>query len=160
MTQNELQRLLPRHYEILRLCLLGLTRKDISLAVKMSPEGVGLVINSPLFQDELSKRRQNQFQEDLNVRGEGDVEAINILQEAASSAARKHVSLLSSDNERVAQISANSILDRVLGSKGEIEGVVKLDKATINLLQITINEIRDSTLASCAPEIEREDVGV
>ena len=87
-----------------------------------------------------------------------DVEAINILQEAASDAARKHVDLLNSDNDRTAQMSANSILDRVMASDKNGVAGIKIDQNVINLLQITINELKDDKSVSSAPPIEREDV--
>ena len=158
MPPNELQRLLPRHYKILRLCIEGLTRKEIALGLSMSPEGVGLIINSPLFQDELAKHREVSMKDAREISNVQDVEAINILQEAASDAARKHVDLLNSDNDRTAQMSANSILDRVMASDKNGVAGIKIDQNVINLLQITINELKDDKGVSSAPPIEREDV--
>ncbi len=158
MPPNELQRLLPRHYKILALCIEGFTRKDIALALEMSPEGVGLIINSPLFQDELAKRRVSSISDARQLSVTKDLSALNIMQEAATSAAQKHVDLLSSENDRTAQMSANSILDRVLAVDKQNVGAMKLDQTIINLLQITINEIKASEVESNAPPIERLDV--
>ncbi len=159
MPQNELQRLTQSHYEIMRLCLLGLHTTDIALAMKMTPVGVGLIINSPLFQDELAKRREKQFQVAEEIKTKQDLEAMDILKAAASDAANTHVNLLKSNDERVAQSSANSILDRVL-QKSDSAGGVRLDEATINLLQVTINELKVVNLPSTAPPVERKDVKI
>ncbi len=158
MPPNELQRLLPRHYKILSLCVEGFTRKDIALSLGMSPEGVGLIINSPLFQDELVKQRASSMQDARTLSTVKDQTALNILQEAAVDAANKHVTLLDSENDRTAQMSANSILDRVMaGDKQNVSGM-KLDVNIVNLLQITINELRGKEHESTAPPIERLDV--
>ena len=158
MPPNELQRLLPRHYKILSLCVEGLTRKDIALTLGMSPEGVGLIINSPLFQDELAKQRVVSMQDARNLSVEKDQSALNIMQGAAVEAANVHVGLLESDNDRTAQMSANAILDRVLASDKQNVGAMKLDSTVVNLIQITINELRGKEHDSNAPPIERTDV--
>lgn len=157
MAQNELKRLLPRHYEIMRMCLSGLRAKDIATALKppMTPIGVSLVINSPLFQDGLAREREGQFKADSVARTE---DAMDILEEAASDAANKHVALLDSKNERIAQASANAILDRVLSKEDAGLGIVKLDPAVVNILQITINELKEAAVESNVPEIERKDI--
>jgi len=157
MSQNELQRLLPRHHEIIKMCLCGITRNDIASTLKMSPEGVGLIINSPLFQDELARQREMQIRKDSEVRSN---DALDILQNAAADAAQKHVNLLDSDDERVVQASANAILDRVLKGNDAGKGLVKLDQGVVNMLQITINEIKIHNIPSNAPDIERTDIEI
>ena len=156
MAQNELKRLLPRHYKILSLCLEGFRRTDIAEALGMSPVGVGLIINSPLFQDELARQRVGKNQDSRDIAATQDLDAMNILQKAASAAAQKHVDLLQSTNERTSQLSANSILDRVLSREGSV--ATKLDANVINILQVTIKELQKDEFRSCAPPIERADV--
>ena len=160
MAENELQRLLPRHFRMLDLCLQGLSRNDIALVCGVTPESVGLVINSPLFQDELARRRQGQYIENKDKRTLNEGEALDILQKASAKAANRHVELLDSDNERTVQASANAILDRVLAVKGSEVGAVKIDQTIINLLQITVNELKGALIESKAPPVERSDVEV
>jgi len=153
--QHELQRLLPRHYEVMRLCLLGYMAKDIALTLNLSPVGVGLIINSPLFQDELARRR------DSKIKKEDDIEtitAIDILEKAAPTAAQKHIDLLSSKSERVAQASANTILDKVLQTKQGDRTIIQIDNAVVNLLHVTIQELKDAGFTENVPKIERADV--
>lgn len=157
MVQHEIQRLLPRHYKILTMCLSGLKSRDIALAMDMSEAGISLIVNSPLFQDELAKRRDKQIKRDEEVESHG---ALDILERAAISAAQKHVDLLGSESDRIAQISANAILDRVIQRKGDDGQVIQLDKGIINLLQVTINELKEVKSKSDAPMIERQDAEV
>ena len=157
MPPNELQRLLPRHFKIMQLCLTGLNRKDIALALGMSPEGVGLIINSPLFQDELASKR---VKADAEAQELEHIGALTILENSANAAAQKHVDLLNSESDRVAQISATAILDRVMEKKVIAARGVKLDAEVVNLLQITINEISNSKIKPAAPPIERKDIQI
>lgn len=162
MPPNELRKLLPRHFEIVRLCLQGLRIKDIAMALKppMSADGVGIIINSPLFQDELVRRRRVQDAQDRDLRTDVTISAIKVLEDAASSAAQTHVDLLESKSERTQQISANAILDRVLQKGGDDSAGVKIDADVINILHITINELKENPGESNAPPIERKDVDV
>lgn len=154
MSQNEIQRMLPRHFRILELTLHGLSRSQVAEEIGMSPEGVGLILKSPIFQSELSRQREEllgKTQEAAQVATEHSVaRAQEILQGAASQAAEKHVTLLQSEDEAIAQRSANSILDRVLGKTSDSSNTIVVEKGAVQLLMLALQEggLSESRLVS------------
>jgi hypothetical protein len=139
----DLKRLLPRHHTILDMVVSGLSNREIAAAVGLNHHSVGDIVNSPLFQDALARRRQaGSTSLDAGL-AESSIRAQGILSEAAPLAAQRHVDLLESDDDRVAQASANAILDRVLG-KGQdhssVTNVVVLEPGAIQVLQLALAE--------------------
>ena len=141
--QPELSRLLPRHYKILELALEGFDTKEIALAMEMSPVGIGLIINSPLFQDELSRRRKTRENQHDDVLVSTAIDAQNTLQKAANLAAQTQVGLLSSEDPRVQLQAASAVLDRVLEKKSSgSQGVLVLGVDALKLLEEALSESR------------------
>jgi len=137
----ELERLLPRHYRLVELFLDGHNVKTVAQAVGMTPQTVSIIYKSPLFQSELARRRARR---ELHSDAAADSrlsKARQVLLDSAEDAANVHVSLLSSDDPRIAQLSANAILDRVF-EKTEKTGhptvVISADK--LSILQVALKE--------------------
>ena len=53
-----LKKLLPRHYKVMELCLKGKNRKDVAKEVGLTPRAISNITGSPIFQDELARRRK------------------------------------------------------------------------------------------------------
>ena len=145
MSNKDLDRLLPRHFEVMELVLRGNGPSEIAQVMGMSPQGISLIINAPLFQDALTRRR-DQMQKNQD---EGDivasVKALEVLENAAVDAAKTHVSLLESSDPRVAAASANAILDRVLEKKTGVQAnVFVFDEKALNALKSVMQESKDS----------------
>lgn len=117
---TEIKRMLPRHFQILDLTLEGLGRTEIAGALGMTRETVQRVVASPVFQHELARRREKRegLRDQNSVLEEGAAidRARMILEEALPKAAQTHVGLLDNDDPAIAQRSANSILDRAMGT--------------------------------------------
>lgn len=140
---HELKRLSDRHKAIIELCLQGHPRSDIARLSGLTPQAITIITNSPKFQDELARRRDRVESKIDEVHALSTSEAKEILQQSSVEAARTHVELLSSQDERVKQKSASEILDRVgLGRETSDRGgsQVVLDADTINVLQIALKE--------------------
>jgi len=120
---HELQRLLPRHFFIIDLAIAGLGQKDIAEVAGMSQAGIGLILRSPLVQDELARRRAHKER----ALDQGLVSTISrakeVLESHAVDAAQKHVDLIHSLDENVAQRSATDILNRVFKQEGHQVGM-------------------------------------
>ena len=109
----ELQKLNAKHQKMIELCLEGYKCGDLAKITGLTPQGVTIITNSPKFQDQLSRRRG-----ELNKKHDEGVsisssQAKDVLEQGALEAAKTHVELLSSNDERVQQKSASEILDRV-----------------------------------------------
>ncbi len=141
---NKINRLLPRHFKIRDLALQGLSRNEIALEMGMSPVGIGLIINSPKFQDELARRRDQIEKKSDEGLATSLSQAKNVLADAAEDAAQVHVDLLVSSDERVKQNSANQILDRVGIAKAERGGSgdinVQINAEQVNILEVALQE--------------------
>ena len=158
----EIQRLLPRHYRILDLVLSGqYTVKAIAQQMDMSPQAVSLIINSPVFQHQLARRRreiEKQRDESLSI---ALAEAQEELKRAAPQAARVHAELLEDEDPRVRQSSANAILDRVGLGKQQIQqgqvSITVLDENALRLLGEALKESRgDAKVLEDVKVIEKE----
>ena len=141
-----LQRLLPRHYAMMDLALAGISYKDIAAKLGMTKVGVGRVINSNLFQEAMSRRREK-LSAQIDDQLVSTIEEAKVrLEAAALEAAEKQVMLLDSDDDRVQQSAISSILDRVGIGKQELSGagasVTVLNVVTLNNLQVALEESR------------------
>ena len=142
---NSINRLLPRHFKILDLALQGLSRTQIADEMEMSPVGIGLILNSPKFQDELARRRTEIDKKSDEGLATNLANAKEILSNAAEDAAQVHVDLLNSEDDRVKQFSANQVLDRVGLARAEKGGGGDFNVAVINaeslqVLQVALKE--------------------
>ena len=108
----QLKRLQARHYKIMDLLLLGKRQCDIAEEMGLSKYGVSIIARSPVFQDQLARRRVEHNARLDDREAARRLSAREFLDNAARDAAKKQISLLLSSNERVAQVSAMDILDR------------------------------------------------
>ena len=142
MSQPELQRLLPRHYEILNLSLGGNGPKEIAQVLGMTPQAISLITKSPVFQNELARRRDGINAEVDAGLASSPLRAKELLESSAHRAAEVQVELLESPDHKTKLASSKEILDRVLGSGKEHQAssVVVLQKVDIQLLQLALRE--------------------
>ena len=108
----QLKRLLSRHYKMLGLLLEGKTQKQIADEMGYSPYGISAIVNSRVFQAELVRKRADLDERVTQAEVVRRLNARVVLDGVATEAAQKQASLLNSENERVAQLSAMDILDR------------------------------------------------
>lgn len=159
--RRELRRILPRHFQILELYLQGYRPIDIAQVVQMSPSAISIITNSPLFQDEVARRRESR--EKLNdqmavvEKADTELKAQQVLEKASVRAAQVHVDLLTNPNAKIAQASANAILDRVVDKKVDRGTTIIIDKAAIELLQLVLVESQGSKSLRDVPVLERKD---
>ena len=141
---NELQRMMPRHFQIIDLCLTGYGPKEIAQALDMTPQAISLITKSAIFQSELARRRESIEKKTNDQLATGVGRAKQMLEQASEAAAQVHIDLLSPDNAvdpKVRQISASKILDMVLGQdQKHSTQVVVLGAGAIQLLQIALHE--------------------
>jgi hypothetical protein len=82
---------------MINLALAGQGRKEIAQALDITPEGVGTIMRSPVFQDELARRRE-ELNKEVNQRlATIPEQAKKELEDAALTAARTHIDLLNPD---------------------------------------------------------------
>lgn len=140
-TLNDLKRLLPRHYRIIDLSLAGMTNVDIATSVGMTPMAIGMVLNSPVGQAELTRRRAGitvQVDEGLSSTV---TEAKAKLENAAASAADRLIGLLDAQDEAIQRQSAKDILDRTFGREGSTNvSVTVLSAEKLQLLTVALRE--------------------
>lgn len=93
-----------RHHEIIRLLVMGMAYRDIANTLKITPQTVSDVANSPIVQEKL-----------LKLRGERDVEAVDIgarIKKLAPSAVAKVKEVMDKGDLRTSLTAARDILDR------------------------------------------------
>lgn len=146
--RQDRQRLLPRHHRIINLALVGHSNKAIGLMVGMDPKSVGLILNAPLTQAEMKRRRERgSFETTILDLDRNAIlgKARSILESNAENAADTVVGLTNSNNENVQLKAALSILDRVFpkeagaNNSGPVVNV-ELNGEQSNLLVIAIKE--------------------
>jgi len=146
-----LQKLNPRHYKILDMCLQGLQAVDIASQLKMSPTQINNIIRSPSFQHQFALRRQKLE----SIQDTTEVDSVKqLLKQNAEKAASKLVDCINSDDERIAIKSASEILDRSGYPKEQQQNVqdnsvniiISADELSIlkeSLSMISVNEKQD-----------------
>jgi len=144
------QKLLPRHFRLVELFLQGLDHKHIAQMLGMTPQGVMLVYNSPLVQDELARRRVHQ-QATIDEGTAVDLSKVRQKFElAAEQAADVQIDLLGAEKDDIRLKASNSILDRVLGSADPT--VKQVTNISIESLQVLIQAMKESRRVE--PELE------
>ena len=137
---TNIQRMLPRHFRMLDLTLAGLGRKDIAETLGVSVQTVSNVQSSPLFQDELERRK---LVVDKNV-DEGlantPIRAKAILDERSVAAAERLGTLIESNDEAVAHRASCSVLNHVLGGEQSKIRPVVINAEQFQLLQLSLEE--------------------
>lgn len=144
-SHSVLQRLLPRHHKILDLHLEGLSYENIASRTNLKKRQVANIVNSPVFQQQLSLRRstiEDTVEENI-IKHEQSVS--DLLKEKTIAAAQKLVDLMDSDNDSVARQSANDILDRggcpkVSRQESDIITTLILDNEQAQLIALALKE--------------------
>lgn len=143
----ELKRVSHVHFAMIEMALAGATNSQIAQAMSRTPESVGMIMRSPVVQNELALRRASQNKTIDKIAGSTLHEAKEKLHQAAADAVDIHVSLMKhSADERVKQVSASEILkrtyDRAADQAGNGQGsiAVTLGPGAMLNLQIALRE--------------------
>ena len=137
----EIQRLLPRHHQMLQLALQGYGPTEVAQSLGMTKESVSIIMRSPLFQSALGRLRREQETALVENEAETTQRARTTLENASVRAAERQVALLEAESEKVQLAAADSILDRVLGKTSpEATGSIVINAQTVQLLQHAIAE--------------------
>ncbi len=149
MSQHEIQRLLPRHYQILELTLGGNGPKEIAQALGMTPQAISLITNAPNFQSELSRRRSSIESKSNDLAAMGSQRAREMLDAASIDAVNVHTDLLNHVDPKVKQTSASKILDLVLGKNEALsKPQIILNISDIQNLKIALMESSGESLVA------------
>lgn len=142
---NEIERLLPRHYTIMDLAMGGNGPKEIAQVLEMTPQAISGIMNSPIFQDSIAKRRDAMQKEmDSNLAMVPN-RAKELLDASSYKAAAKHVELVDHPDARIAQKSASEILDRVFGDQSKQHSpTVIIEAGAIVNLQLALEESKNA----------------
>jgi len=143
---QEVKRLSHVHMAIVEMALAGATRNEIASAMGRTPESVGLIIRSPLFQHELARRRDEQ-QKVIDGEASGTINhARKTLAEATQSAAEKLISVMkTTPDARLQKDAAVEILKRTYDPKyaaerGSNQLALTLQPGALLNLQIALRE--------------------
>lgn len=142
----EVQRLCPRHFQILELSLTGLTNREIGATVGVTPETVNAILSSPLGQAEIARRRSEQSKKFDNSALEIVEGAKRKVAMASTLAADTMIGLLESDDDSIKHRSAKDLLDRAFGKSDEKIGqsVTVLNPDKLSILILAMQEVRGS----------------
>jgi len=139
---NDLKHLLPHHMRILDLTLEGIPRPEIASLVDMTPQQISNIQNSPVFQDELARRRERRNDIVDRTSANALVEAKEKLTALSVQAVEVLESHLGHQDARVQQSAAKDILDRVLKKDGNESQSIVLNDVTIQVLIAAMKESR------------------
>ena len=133
---THIQRLLPRHFKILDMAASGVRdRGEIASALGVTPQTISNVLNAPIAQDELARRRRSMERSSDEASALVAMQARERLERASPEAAQVHVDLLTDDDPSVRQRSAEAILNRVLG-KAEAVGTQNITIIEVDQIQL------------------------
>ena len=142
------QRMLPRHFQILEMIKAGHTHKTISETFNMHRDTISALARSPCFQAELVRRRKEDPDSDML---ELDRKAIlgkarSILEQSVDAAATKQVELLETNDPALQLRASERILDRVFGKSDEkiASPVISLSAENVQLLVLAMKESDDA----------------
>lgn len=93
--------------------LAGRTNKTIVQELGMTPQAISYIFHSPIFQDELARRRERMNRQTDEMAGLETQRAKRIIERSSVNAAKVQVECLDDENPRVRQKAASEILDRV-----------------------------------------------
>lgn len=119
---HQLERLNHCHHAIIECALAGMTRNEIATEFGRSPEGVGLILNSPLAQQEMARRREQQRRTNDTSTAAVLSRAKQLMEENSVKAVEKVVQHISSPDDATSLKASNSLLDRVFGSGPKKDG--------------------------------------
>jgi len=128
--ENKLQNLRAKHLRVLDLVLEGKSNVKIAETLGLTPAGVRLIVNAPVFQSRLSRERDRDRVSQREASESRDLTAKELIAQSACMAAEKQISLLGSGNDKIAQVAAMDILDR--------SGVPKISREDHRSLSATV----------------------
>lgn len=143
---HQIQRLQAAHFEMVELVLAGHTNASIAQVLNRTPESVSLVVNAPMFQEEVSRRRAEKNKSTDQATGIGLAETERILEEQSVFAATKLGHLLNSKDEKIQQTSAVAILQQTFGRQKALNagaalgGIVVIASDKLALLERALSE--------------------
>ena len=100
----EIQNLWDKHHQVLRMCALGVDRKDIAARTGLSPTMVSTITNSTLGREALTVMR--------GTLDKGIIDISQAIHELAPKAVEVLEELLEAENEKVRLTAAMDVLDR------------------------------------------------
>ena len=136
----EIKKLLPRHYKIMDLLLLGKKQKEIARILDLSEQAVSSIVNSPVFKLEIPNR---EF-EVKNTSIDGEDTPAELLRRATIDSARRLCMLLDSEDERVVLHTAKDILDR--GGYPKVTKTTNVNDSTVVIDDRTARRIEQTLL--------------
>lgn len=139
----EIQSMNGAHHCMLDLVLQGFSNKEIAEKMGYTPQGVMQVINSPIFQHELARRRGNREKVHDEIVASTVVEARDFLQSKALDAAKRLVDKMeNTKDERIEMMSIREVLDRSIGVEAPPSNISVqiLSVERLQLLQQSIQE--------------------
>lgn len=144
---GQIQRIIPRHFQIIDLAVAGHDNKAIALTTGTSISQVNLVLRSPIAQAEIARRRKESTEattlglDASAVRGK----ALSILEQASCAAATTLENELLAEKPADRLKAANSILDRAIGGgRDERRGsIINITSEQIALINLSIKESND-----------------
>lgn len=137
----ELKDLMPHHQRIIDLCLAGYDKKEIALAMEMTPTAISMIVNSPNFQHDLARRRASMTETIEENVATVKTRAKEILERGTEKAALVQNNLLDSASEKMRLQASQAILDRCFGEKGQVtNNVLVLDEKALAALQAALRE--------------------
>ena len=137
----ELKTMKARHKLIIDLHLAGLKNTEIAEEMDNTAESVGMILRSPIVQEELARRRYAVDKVSDQAVGNVAARAKEILAAASANAAQLLVDQIDHQDPRVAQNAALSILEESFGTKsGGPAMVVNINTNQLALLQQTLSE--------------------
>lgn len=138
---HELERLSQVHLRMVELALAGMSTKDIAEVTGRTPQCISMVLRSPLFQQELSKRREMQIEKIDQTVGSTIAAARAKIEGAAERAADTEIELLGAPDHSVRRQAAQYILDKALGTSREPTGAtIIIQGDNLNLLNLALSE--------------------
>tara|TARA_R100000306_G_C4368613_1_gene138867 strand:+ start:535 stop:975 length:441 start_codon:yes stop_codon:yes gene_type:complete len=116
----------------------GKSKKDVAKALGMAQHSTSMVYRTPIFQEELTRRREarNRLREEdetLKV-----LKAHDVLESKSARAASTLGELLDSSDDRMRLASANSILDRTYGRKADDRNVPTIQISGPKLINLNV----------------------
>ncbi len=143
--RNGIKRLLSRHFKIIEMALAGHNNTAIAKAFSMSKQSITMIMNSPLVQQEMARRRSEsdeaavmELDRDAHIQ-----KARMVMDKAVEKAAQTQVDLLESDNDSVRLRAADRLLDRVFGTTKDQAPIVQITAEQIQLLNLAAQETTD-----------------
>jgi hypothetical protein len=141
-TGYEVSRLMPRHHVILDLVLTGMTNVEVAKAAGVTATTVAAVVNCPLGQAELSRRRNAIEMATNSGLASQVVLSKKVLDDASLQAATTMRTLLDDGDASIRFRSAKDILDRAAGMNNQGTTVVVVNADRLQNLMIAMRESR------------------